>query len=176
MEWRMVGYSPWGCKEWDTTECLSSQGYGFSSSHVGMWELDCEEGWAPKNWCFWTVVLEKTLESPLNCKETKPVHPKGNESWTFIGRSNAVAEALILWPPDGKYWLTGKYCIFDRCVLNPALYLLDSNLSPDTNPILIFTSWFSLLLLFLILCCIYWLTAFYDLPMSAHEGQHNRED
>ena len=66
----------------------SSQGYGFSSSHVWMWELDCKESWAPKNWCFWTVVLEKTLENPMDCKEIQPVHSKGNESWIFIGRTN----------------------------------------------------------------------------------------
>ena len=84
----------------------SSQGYGFSSGHVWMWELDCEEGWVPKNWCFWTVVLEKTLESPLDCKEIKSVNPKGNQSWIFIGRTNA--EAPILWPPDAKNWLIGK--------------------------------------------------------------------
>ena len=71
-----------------------------------MWELDYEESWAPKNWCFWTVVLEKTLESPLDCKEVKPIHPKGNQSWIFIGRIDA--EVLILWPPDMKNWLTGK--------------------------------------------------------------------
>ena len=68
---------------------LSSQSYGFSSGHVWMWELDCKESWAPKNWCFWTVVLEKTLESPLDCKEIQPVHPKGNQSWIFIGRTDA---------------------------------------------------------------------------------------
>ena len=70
----------------------SSQGYGFSSSHVWMWELDCEEGWVPKNWCFWTAVLEKTLECPLDCKEIQPVHPKGNQSWIFTGRTNVEAE------------------------------------------------------------------------------------
>ena len=70
---------------------LSSQGCGFSSSHVWMWELDCEEGWVPKNWCFWTVVLEKTLESSLDCKEIQPVHPKGNQSWIFIGSTGAEA-------------------------------------------------------------------------------------
>ena len=75
----------------------SSQGYGFSSSHVWMWELDCEESWALKNWCFWTVVLEKTLESPLDCKEIQPVHPKGDQSWVFIGRNDAKAETPILW-------------------------------------------------------------------------------
>ena len=75
----------------------SSQGYGFPSGHVWMWELDCKESWAPKNWCFWTVVLEKTLESPLDCKEIKPVHPKGNQSWIFIGRTDVEAESPILW-------------------------------------------------------------------------------
>ena len=87
---------------------LSSQSYGFSNSHVWIWELDHEESWTPKNWCFWTVVLEKTLERPLNCKEIQPVHPQGNQSWIFIGRTDAVAEAPILWPPDVKSWLTGK--------------------------------------------------------------------
>ena len=87
---------------------LSSQGYGFSSSHVWMWELDYKESWVPKNWCFWTVVLEKTLESPLDCKEFQPVYPKGNQSWMFIGRTDAEAETPILRPPDVKSWLTGK--------------------------------------------------------------------
>ena len=73
-----------------------------------MWELDYEGSWVPKNWCFWTVVLEKILESPLDCKEIQPVHPKGNQSWMFIGRSDAEAETPILWPPDAKNWLTGK--------------------------------------------------------------------
>ena len=73
-----------------------------------MWELDYKESWAPKNWCFWTVVLEKTLESPLDCKGIQPVHPKGNQSWMFIGRTDAEAEAPILWPPDVKNWLLGK--------------------------------------------------------------------
>ena len=73
-----------------------------------MWELDCEESWAPKNWCFWTVVLEKILESPLDCKEIQPVHPKGNQSWMFIGRTDAEAETPILWPPVVKSWLIGK--------------------------------------------------------------------
>ena len=87
---------------------LSCQNYGFSSSHVWMWELDCEESWAPKNGCFWTVVLEKTLESPLDCKEIQPVHPKGDQSWVFIGRTAGEAETPILWPPHGKSWLIGK--------------------------------------------------------------------
>ena len=86
----------------------SSQSYGFSSSHVWLWELDHKESWAPKNWCFWTVVLEKTLESPLDCKEIQPVNPKGNQSWMFIGRTDAEAEAPILQPPDAKNWLIGK--------------------------------------------------------------------
>ena len=84
----------------------SSQGYGFSSSHVWKWELDCKETWAQKNWCFCTVVLEKTLESPLDCKEIKPVNLKGNQSWIFIWRTDA--EVQILWPPDAKNWLIGK--------------------------------------------------------------------
>ena len=86
----------------------SSQGYGFSSGHVWMWELDCEESWAPKNRCFWTVVLEKTLESPLDCKEIQPVHPKGDQLWVFIGRTDAEAETPILWPHRVKSWLIGK--------------------------------------------------------------------
>ena len=86
----------------------SSQSYGFSSSHVWMWELEYKESWAPKNWSFWTVVLEKTLESPLDCKEIQPVHPKGNQSWIFIGRTDAEAETPVLWPPDVKSWLAGK--------------------------------------------------------------------
>ena len=88
--------------------CPSSQGYGFSSSHIQMWELDYNESWAPKNWCFWTVVLEKAFASPLDCKEIKPVHPKGNQSWIFIGRTDAEAGAPILWPPDEKTWLIWK--------------------------------------------------------------------
>ena len=73
-----------------------------------MWELDHKESWVPKNWCFWSVVLEKALESPLACKEIKPGNPKGNQSWIFIGRTDAEAEAPILWPPDAKNWLLGK--------------------------------------------------------------------
>ena len=86
----------------------SSQSYSFSSSHVCTWELDYNESWAPKNWCFWTVVLEKTLESPLDCKEIKPVDPKGNQSWIFIGRTDAETEAPIIWQPDEKTRLIGK--------------------------------------------------------------------
>ena len=85
---------------------LSSQGYGFSSGHIWMWELDCEESWVPKKWCFLTVVLEKTLESLLDCKEIQPVHPEGDQP--FIGRTDAEAEILILWPPHAKSWLIGK--------------------------------------------------------------------
>ena len=86
---------------------LSSQGYGFSSSHVWIWELDYKESWEPKNWCFWTVMLVKTLESSLDCKGIQPVHPKGNQSWVFIGRTDVKAETL-LWPPDVKNWLIWK--------------------------------------------------------------------
>ena len=86
----------------------SNQSYGFPSSHVWMWELDCKESWALKNGCFWTVVLEKTFESPLDCKEIQPVHPKGNWSWLFTGRTDAEAETPILWPSDVKNWLTWK--------------------------------------------------------------------
>ena len=88
-----------------TDKGLSSQSEGFSSSHVWMWELDHKEGWTSKNWCFRTAVLEKTLENPLDCKEIKSVHPKGDQPWIFIGRS---AETPILWPPDAKNWLIGK--------------------------------------------------------------------
>ena len=86
----------------------SSQSYGFSSSHVRMWELDCKESWGPKNWCFLTVLLEKTSESPLDCKDIQPVHPKGNQSWIFIGITDAEAETPIIWPPDGKNWFIWK--------------------------------------------------------------------
>ena len=85
-----------------------SQSYGFSSSRVWTWELDYKESWTLKNWCFWTVVLEKTLENPLDCKEINPVNPKGNQSWIFIGGTGAEAETPILWPPDVKSWLIGK--------------------------------------------------------------------
>ena len=90
-----------------TDKCPSSQSCGFSRSHVWMWELDYKERWAVKSWCFRIAVL-KTLESPLDCKEIKPVHPKGNQSWIFIGRTDAEAEDPILWPPDAKNWLIGK--------------------------------------------------------------------
>ena len=86
----------------------SSQSYGFSSSHVWMWELDHKEGWVLKNWCFWTVVLEETVKSPLDCKDIQPVSPKGNQFWMFIGRTDVATEAPIFWPPYAKNWLTGK--------------------------------------------------------------------
>ena len=91
-----------------TNKCSSCQSYGFSSSHGWMWEMDYKESWLPKNWCFWTVVLEKTLESPLDCKEIQPVHPKGNQSWIFIGRTDAETETPVLWPPDVKHLLVRK--------------------------------------------------------------------
>ena len=86
----------------------SSQGYGFSIGHVWMWELDCEESWVLQNWCFWTALLEKTLESPLDCKEIQPVHSKGDQSWVFFGRNDAKAETPILWPSHATSWLIGK--------------------------------------------------------------------
>ena len=87
---------------------------GFSSSHVWMWELDCEESWALKNWCFWTVVLEKNLESPLDYKEIQPVHPKGDQSWVFIGRTDVEAETAVIWPPDSKSWLIWRLWCWER--------------------------------------------------------------
>ena len=95
-------------RRYSVNKGLCSQSYGFSSSHVWMWELDYKESWVLKNWCFWTVVLEKRLESPLNCKESQPVHPKENHSWLFFGRTDAEAETPILWPPDAKNWPIGK--------------------------------------------------------------------
>ena len=86
----------------------SSQSYGVSNGQVWMWELDYKESWALKNWCFWTVVLEKTLESPLDCKEIQPVHPKGDQSRVFIGKTDVDPETPILWPPDANSWLIGK--------------------------------------------------------------------
>ena len=98
-------------KSWDITlptkACVAN--YGFYSSHVWMWDLNHKQGWALKNGCFWTVVLEKTLESPLDCKDIQPVHPKGDQSWVFIGQTDAEAETPILWPPDAKKCLIGKY-------------------------------------------------------------------
>ena len=87
---------------------LSSQAYSFSSGHVWMWQLDCEESWVPKNWCFWTMVLQKTLESPLDCKGIQPVRPKGDQSRVFIGRPDIDPESSVLWPPDMKCWLIWK--------------------------------------------------------------------
>ena len=87
---------------------LSSQSYGFSSSHVWVWEMDYKESWVPKNWCFWTVVLEKTLERPLDCKEIQPVHSEGDQPWDFFGGNDAKAETPVLWPPHAKSWLIGK--------------------------------------------------------------------
>ena len=92
-------------KHYLSNKDLSSQSYGFSSSHVWMWELGYKESWTLKYWCFWTVVLEKILESPLDCKEVKLVHPKGNQSWIFIGRTDADAETPVFWPSDVKSWL-----------------------------------------------------------------------
>ena len=92
----------------------SSQGYGISSSRVWMWELDYKESWALKNQCFWTVVLEKTLESPLDCKEIQPANGKGNQSWIYIGRADVEAETPILWPPDAKSWLIWRLWCWER--------------------------------------------------------------
>ena len=118
--WNLKMFTPWK-KSYDqprqhikkqrhyfANEDPNSHSYGFSSSHVWMWELDHKESWAPKNWCFWTVVLEKTLESPLDNKEIQPIHPKGNQSWIFIGRTDTEAETPILLPPDVKNWLIWK--------------------------------------------------------------------
>ena len=99
-EWRTA--IPFYVEEWHGFEVYLSQGYGFSSSHIWMWELDCEESCVLNNWCFWTVVLEKTLESPLHCKGIQPVHPKGDQSWVFFGRNDVEAETPILWPPHVK--------------------------------------------------------------------------
>ena len=110
MPWKKSYDQPWQNskkqRHYSANKGPSSQNYGFPSSHVWMWELDYKESWAPKNWCFWTVVLGNTLESPLDCKEIKPVHPKGNQSWMFIGRTDA--DTVLLWPPDGKKWLIWK--------------------------------------------------------------------
>ena len=95
-------------KHYFANKALSSQSYGFSGSHVWMWELNYIEIWAPKNWCFWTAVLEKTLQSPWDCREIKPVHTKGNQPWIFIERTDTEAEAPILWPHDAKNWHIGK--------------------------------------------------------------------
>ena len=96
-------------RDFTANKCPCSQSYGFSRSCVWMWELDYKKSWVPKNWCFWTVVLQKTFESPLDSKEIRPVHPKRNQSWIFIGRTDAEAEALVLWPLDAKNWLIWKH-------------------------------------------------------------------
>ena len=93
---------------------LYSQSYGFSSSHVQIWELDNKKGWVPKNWCFWIVVPGKILESPLHCQELKPVSPKGKQPLIFFGRTDAEVEATILWPPDAKSWLIRKDWCWER--------------------------------------------------------------
>ena len=100
--------SIWKSRHYFANKGPPSHCYSFSSSHIWMWELEHKESQALKNWCFWTVVLEKTPESPLDCKEIQPVHPKQDQSWVFIGRTDAEAEAAILWPPDAKNWLIGK--------------------------------------------------------------------
>ena len=110
--WRQGHLPPWRCLSFPTVgnlySCPSSQSFGFSSSHVWMWELDYKESWGLKNWCFWIVVLEKTLESPLVSKEIQLVNPKGNQSSIFIGRTDAEAETPKFWPPDVKNWLIWK--------------------------------------------------------------------
>ena len=103
-----IGSCSDGQRHYSANKGPSSQSYGFSSSHVCMWELNSEESWALKNWCFWTVVLGKTLESPLDSKEIQPVQPKGNQSWMFVGRTDPESEAPILWPPGLKNWLIWK--------------------------------------------------------------------
>ena len=104
----MTNLAYWKAETLLCRQSPSSQGYGFSSGHVWMWELNYKESWVLKNWCFWTVVLEETLESSLDCKEIQPVHPKGDQSWVFIGRIDVEAETPILWPPHAKRWLIGK--------------------------------------------------------------------
>ena len=106
VRWTLFAVFPWLLPGLTSAVLTCSQGYGFSGSHVWMWELNHKEGWALKNWYFWTLVLEKTLESPLDCREIQSVHPKVNQSWIFTVRIDA--EAPILWPPDVKNWLLGK--------------------------------------------------------------------
>ena len=101
-------------KTYFVNEAPPNQGYSFSSSHVWMWELAYKESWVLKNWCFWTVVLEKTLESPLDWKEIQPVHPKGDLFWVFIGRTDVETETPILWPPDAKSWLIWKTLMLEK--------------------------------------------------------------
>ena len=95
------------------TKVLLVKAMVFPSGHVWMWELDCEESWAPKNWCFWNVALEKTLESPLDCKEIQPVHSEGDQFWVFFGRNDAKAESPVLWPPHAKSWLIGQILMLE---------------------------------------------------------------
>ena len=102
--WELDYKEIWALKNW----CFQTVVLEKTCSHVWMWELDYKEIWTLKNWCFWTVVLEETLQSLLDCKEIQPVHPKGDQSWIFLGRIEAEAETLILWPPDAKNWLLGK--------------------------------------------------------------------
>ena len=99
-------WSSWECKYSEV--CKNAPSYLNKCLPWWVWELDYNESWAPKNWCFWTVVLEKALQSPLDCKEIQPVHPKGNQSWVFIGRTDIEVETPILWPPDAKSWLIWK--------------------------------------------------------------------
>ena len=109
MSSQMKRHIGWDLEGSQTQELLSLWNWGLlSSGHVWIWELDYEEGWAPKNWCFWTVVLEKTLESPLDFKEIQPVHPTGDQSWVFFGRNDGKAETPVLWPSHAKSWLIGK--------------------------------------------------------------------
>ena len=110
LEWRLwpTYTAYWRAEIYFANKGPSGQGYGFSSGHVWMWELDYKENTALKNWCFWTVVLEKNLENPLDCREIQPVHPKGDQPWVFIGGTDTEAETQILWPPDVKSWLIGK--------------------------------------------------------------------
>ena len=114
----------------------SSQSYGFSCSHVWMWVLDYKEGRAPNNWCFWTVVLEKTLESPLHSKEIQPVHPK-DQSWVFIGRTDVEAETLIIWPPDVKNWCVWTV-VLEKTLESPLDYKEIQLVNPKGNQSWIF--------------------------------------
>ena len=100
--------APWRKSYDQSRQHIKKKRHYFANKGASSQNHDCKENWVSKNWCFWTVVLEKTLESPLDCKEIQPVHPKGAQSWILIGRTDAEAEALILWPPDGKNWLIGK--------------------------------------------------------------------
>ena len=105
--WSLVGCHPWGRTESDTTKAMQQQQQQ-QHTYVWMWELDYKESWVLKNWCFSTVMLQKTLQSPLYWKESQPIHRKGNQFWIFIGSTDAEAETRILWPPDEKNWLIWK--------------------------------------------------------------------